>query len=623
MPTFEIGEQDFLLDGRPLQIVSGALHYFRVHPDQWADRIRKARLMGLNTIETYVAWNFHSPTKGEFRTAGRYDLGRFLDLVAAEGLHAIVRPGPYICAEWDGGGLPAWLFATPGVGVRRAEPQFLEAIGGYYADVLPILAERQVTRGGPVLAVQVENEYGAYGDDSPEERASYLRALVDLTRAQGIEVPLFTCDQANDEHLARGGLPELLRTATFGSRSAERLATLRRHQPWGPLACMEFWDGWFDSWGLHHHTTPPEANALDLDDLLAAGASVNVYMFHGGTNFGLTNGANDKGTYLPITTSYDYDAPLAEHGVVTPKYLAMRDVISRHRTVPDELPAPAPSAPEAELVLDRRVPLADLLPLLGEPRRTERLPTHDELGQWSGFTLYGTSVMPDDGVVTFADVRDRAWVALDGEPVGVLGRTEHVRTLPLPRRQGELTLLVEDEGRVNYGRRIGEAKGLVGPARTATRELTGWTSVPLAFDGSDGLLDPRVAEAVRGGVLPPPSPRAVRGSAAGRRGDPGTASPSGTVADDAPFAGPVLCLGVLETEPGADHFLRLDGWTRGLVWVNGFPLGRFRAAGPTATLYVPGPVVRERNEVVVLEVQGAAAPVVRFVAGPDLGPTEA
>jgi beta-galactosidase len=586
MPTFEIGARDFLLDGEPFQVLSGALHYFRVHPDQWADRIRKARLMGLNTIETYVAWNVHAPEKGVFDLDGPRDLGRFLDLVAAEGLHAIVRPGPYICAEWDNGGLPAWLFAQEGVGIRANEPVFLGAVAGYLDALLPLVAQRQVTRGGPVLAVQVENEYGAYGDDP-----AYLRALVDLVRERGIDVPLLTCDQADDAMLARGGLPELHRTATFGSRSTERLATLRRHQPTGPLMCMEFWDGWFDSWGLHHHVTAPEETAGDLDALLAAGASVNLYMFHGGTNFGLTSGANDKGQFLPITTSYDYDAPLSESGAVTAKYRALRDVLVRYVPDPGPLPPAEPPAPELDVDLDRHVPLAGVLAGPGAPRAWDHLPTADEAGQWSGFTLYRTQVAADDRVVSFAEVRDRAYVSLDGEPVGVLSRTLHERTLALPARAGELTVLLENQGRVNYGRRIGEVKGLIGPARTATRELTTWQTVVLGLERLDG-----------------PVPDTLRAG-------PGleTSGPRG----------PGWSRGTFRTAAGVDHFLRLDGWTRGLVWVNGFLLGRYSSAGPTATLYVPGPLLTgDGDECVVLELEGAAGSGVRFVAGPDLGPTD-
>ncbi|MFD7023078.1 beta-galactosidase family protein [Promicromonospora sukumoe] len=612
MPTFEIGPEDFLLDGERTQVVSGALHYFRVHPDQWADRIRKARLMGLNTIETYVPWNFHAPEPDTFDLTGRRDLGRFLDLVAAEGLHAIVRPGPYICAEWDGGGLPGWLFADPAVGVRRHEPRFLAAIGTYFAHLLPLVAERQVTRGGPVLMVQVENEYGAYGDDPLPERQKYLRALVDLTREQGIDVPLFTCDQADDEMLARGGLPELHKTATFGSRSRERLEILRRHQPTGPLMCMEFWNGWFDSWGLEHHLAPAEANAADLDDLLAAGGSVNLYMFHGGTNFGLTSGANDKGIYRPITTSYDYDAPLAEDGTPTAKYHAMREVIARHLPVPEgELAgvgglagleggaAGAPAAPVLDVDLSAHVvPLAHALPsLLREDLRAfTSTPTTDDLRQWSGFSVYRTRIRPDDAVLTVAEVRDRAVVLFDDEQIGVLDRGSHTFAVPLPAAAGDLTLLVEDQGRVNYGRRIGEPKGLIGPVRTATRTIDEWEAGALLVEEAPELL--RAALDAPGRTLLV-ADRGLRPVGAG------------------------LYRATFDSVGGADHFLRLDGWTKGLAWVNGELLGRYWSLGPTHTLYVPGPLVRESgNELVLLELHGAATARARFVAGPDLGITE-
>ncbi|MCP2264258.1 beta-galactosidase [Promicromonospora thailandica] len=598
MATFEIGPEHFLLDGEPTQVVSGALHYFRVHPDQWADRIRKARLMGLNTIETYVPWNFHAPEPGVFHLDGRRDLARFLDLVAAEGLHAIVRPGPYICAEWDGGGLPAWLLADRSVGVRRHEPRFLDAIGTYYANLLPLVAERQVTRGGPVLMVQVENEYGAYGDDPLPERQKYLRALVDLVRAQDIDVPLFTCDQANDEMLARGGLPELHRTATFGSRTTERIEVLRRHQPTGPLMCMEFWDGWFDSWGLEHHLAPAEANAADLDDLLAAGGSVNLYMFHGGTNFGLTNGANDKGIYRPIATSYDYDAPLAEDGSATEKFWALRDVIARHLPVPDagELAGGPAAAPKLDVDLTARVPLADALPsLLREDLRTfTATPSTDDLALWSGFAVYRTRIEADDLVLSVGEVRDRAVVLVDDEQVGVLDRGSHTFAVALPARAGDLTLLVEDQGRVNYGPRIGETKGLIGPVRTASRRLNTWDAGALRVEEAPELL--RAALDAPGRALPA-----------------GGAAPGG--------AG--LYRGTFDTAGGTDHFLRLDGWTKGLAWVNGELLGRYWSLGPTHTLYVPGPLLRDAgNELVLLELHGTGATRASFVAGPDLGVTE-
>ncbi|PUB24508.1 beta-galactosidase [Promicromonospora sp. AC04] len=665
MPTFDIGTEDFLLDGRRMQVVSGALHYFRVHPDQWADRIRKARLMGLNTIETYVPWNFHAPEPGVFDLTGRRDLGRFLDLVAAEGLNAIVRPGPYICAEWDGGGLPAWLFADAAVGVRRHEPLFLSAIGKYYANLLPLVAERQVTRGGPVLMVQVENEYGAYGDDPLPERQKYLRALVDLTRDQGIDVPLFTCDQADDEMLARGGLPELHKTATFGSRSTERLEILRRHQPTGPLMCMEFWNGWFDSWGLEHHVAPAEANAADLDDLLAAGGSVNLYMFHGGTNFGLTSGANDKGIYRPITTSYDYDAPLAEDGTPTAKYWAMREVIARHLPVADvewvgDVAGSAVAgsgvtgsgvagsgaadsgvtdsgvtdsgaAPVFDVALTARVPLPDALPglLRDELRSFASVPTTDDLELWSGFAVYRTAIRADDAVLSVGEVRDRAVVLVDGEQVGVLDRGSHTFAVALPARAGELTLLVEDQGRVNYGPRIGEPKGLIGPVRTAVRTLDEWEAGALRVEDAPELLRAALdaasaAAAVADGAAGAGN-TAVADGAAGTRNpsvaDGAAGSRNAAVTDGAAGAG--LHRGTFDSVAGADHFLRLDGWTKGLAWINGELLGRYWSLGPTHTLYVPGPLVRDTgNELVLLELHGAATTRASFVAGPALGITE-
>jgi beta-galactosidase len=251
--TFAIGEHDFLLDGEPFRILSGAIHYFRVHPEQWADRIRKARLMGLNTIETYVAWNAHAPREDEFDLSGDLDLGAFLDAVAAEGMYAIVRPGPYICAEWSNGGLPAWLFGDSSAGIRQDEPRYMSAVTRYLEQLAPVLVPRQIDRGGPIILVQVENEYGAYGSDK-----AYLRKLVEINQQTGITVPLTSVDQPVDDMLENGGLPELHRTGSFGSRAPERLDTLRRHQPTGPLMCSEFWDGWFDDWGSHHHVTSVE-----------------------------------------------------------------------------------------------------------------------------------------------------------------------------------------------------------------------------------------------------------------------------------------------------------------------------------------------------------------------------
>ena len=585
--SFAIGDEHFLLDGEPFRVLAGALHYFRVHPDLWADRIHKARLMGLNTIETYVPWNEHSPSRGTFDTAAGLDLGRFLDLVAAEGMFAIVRPGPYICAEWDNGGLPGWLFTDPDVGVRRNEPLYMAAIAEYFDALLPIVAERQIDHGGPVILVQVENEYGAYGDDK-----DYLAALVELNRAGGITVPLTTIDQPTDQMLADGGLPGLHKTASFGSRATERLATLRRHQPTGPLMCAEFWNGWFDFWGAHHHTTGAAEAAAELDELLATGASVSLYMFHGGTNFGFTNGANDKGVYQPTVTSYDYDAPLTESGDPGEKFWAFRDVIAKYAPVPDEVPAAFSAAPAFEVALDRSISLSDALASpsssLGSWAGYDHLPTLDEIAHFRGFALYRTT-LETGGVLSFAEVRDRAQVFLDGAAVGVLSRDRHDTALVVPHA-GVLEILVEDQGRVNYGPRIGEDKGLIGPALLNGAPLDSWEVLPLAVDAL-----PAEATDLDG-------PR----EASGR-----------------PVVGPAFAGGSFEIDEPADLFLSTAGWGKGNAFVNGFNLGRYWSAGPGETLYVPGPLLRPgRNSVVVFETLAIADPVARFVAAPELGHTE-
>jgi len=577
--SFVVADDGFRLNGEQFQVISGSLHYFRVHPDLWEDRIIKARQLGLNTIDTYVAWNFHSSREGEFRTDGWRDLGRFLDLVAQHGLYAIVRPGPYICAEWRNAGMPTWLTAKPGIRVRTSDPAYMEATARYYAQLLPVLADRQITRGGNLLMVQVENEYGAYGDD-----VAYLRSLVELIKAQGIDVPLFTCDQANDEMLGRGGLPELLRTGTFGSRTPERLEVLRRHQKTGPLMCTEFWDGWFDSWGREHHVTAPEQSAADLDALLSVGGSVNLYMLHGGTNFALSNGANDKGVYVPIVTSYDYDAPLSEDGTPGPKFEAFREVIARYAPVPGDSPAERLAAPEFEVALGR----ADWEPAVGASGTHDRLPLQDEVDPEASFVVYETDVTDADRVVVFDEVRDRVFAFLDGRPVGTMERTQHQRSLPLPGA-GRLRLLVEDLGRVNYAGRLGESKGLIGPARTTTRELTRWAIAVVDHEAMPGLTEGAEELPV-----------------------------------DRPVAGPVLLSGDFAAEPGTDLFLETVGLGTGIVWVNGFLLGRYWSAGPTGTMYVPGPLVRAAgNRIVVWELDAVSRPVATFVSAPRLGHTEA
>jgi beta-galactosidase len=586
MPALRVDSDGFRLDGETFRIISGGLHYFRVHPGQWQDRLRKARLLGLNTVDTYVPWNLHQPRPDTFRWDGGLDLPAFLDLARDEGLHVLLRPGPYICAEWEGGGLPAWLLTESGIRLRSADPRYLTAVDGFLDALLPQVLPYLGTHGGPVLAVQVENEFGAYGDASGKD-APYLAHLVEAIRERGIDVPLFTCDQPAD--LGRGSVPGLLRTVNFGTGAAGNLAELRAQQPEGPLMCAEFWNGWFDRWGGVHVTRAADDAAAELDVQLAAGASVNLYMFHGGTNFGFTNGANDKHTYRPTVTSYDYDAPLDEAGDPTPKFAAFREVIARYAPVPDApLPEPSKKLNLLGVALDETAPLGSHLDLLGPAVPAERPLTMEELGQDFGFVHYETRMEAAGSVLLhLPDVRDRAQVFLDGQPVGVLERENHEHTLAftVPPGGGALTVLVENQGRVNYGHGIHDRKGLLGPVTVNGAVLTGgWRSRALPLDDLGPLCF-------------------------------GPAGP--------PAVGPVFHRGVFEVTEPADTYLDLSGWTKGCAWINGFALGRYWSRGPQQRLYVPGPVLRPGpNEIVVLELHATSRTSVDLRDTPDLGPTE-
>ncbi|MFI1188330.1 beta-galactosidase family protein [Streptomyces californicus] len=582
MPVLQTDKAGFLLDGQPFRFLSGGLHYFRVHPEQWRDRLRKARLMGLNTVETYVPWNLHQPRPDRFVLDGGLDLPRFLELAAAEGLHVLLRPGPYICAEWEGGGLPSWLLAEPDIRLRSRDPRFLAAVDDFFGRLLPPLHPHLASRGGPVLAVQVENEYGAYGDDT-----AYLERVADSLRTYGVDVPLFTCDQPDD--LERGALPGTLATANFGSRSARHLSALRARRPEEPLMTTEFWIGWFDRWGAHHTVRESDRAARELDELLATGASVNFYMFHGGTNFGFTNGANDKHTYRPTVTSYDYDAPLDEAGDPTEKYTAFRDVIAKYAPVPEgPTPTPGPKLAVTGVPLTESAELLPNAAALGPGIVSRRPLTMEELEQDFGFVLYETALpLPGAALLEAGQVRDRAQVFVDGQPVGVLEREnhEHALAFTVPRAGSVLSVLVENQGRVNYGQGIHDRKGLLGAVLLDGTELTGWTSRSLPLAGLEEV------------------PFAA-----------GATTP----------VGPAFHRGTFEVAEPADTFLHLDGWTKGNAWVNGFALGRYWSRGPQRSLYVPAPVLRAgTNEVVLLELHaGHRARTVDFCETADLGPIE-
>ncbi|MGW1803862.1 glycoside hydrolase family 35 protein [Streptomyces sp. NPDC002078] len=572
MSEFTVGESDFLLDGRAVRLLSGALHYFRVHEGHWRHRLAMLRAMGLNCVETYVPWNLHRPAPGGYRDVQA--LGRFLDAVREAGMWAIVRPGPYICAEWENGGVPPWVTGEPGTHVRTRDERYLSHVEHWFHHVTHEIAPRQIDRGGPVILVQVENEYGSYGSDT-----GYLEALAGLLRAKGVTVPLFTSDGPEDHMLTGGSLPGVLATVNFGSHARVAFETLRRHRPEGPLMCMEFWCGWFDHWAGEHVVRDPEQAAGVLREILECGASVNLYMAHGGTSFGGWAGANRGGGELhegplePDVTSYDYDAPVDEYGRPTEKFWRFREVLAAYHfgPLPELPPMPARLGCPAEVTLDAWAPLADVLEALGGAERVAPLPpTFEELHVTRGLVRYEVDVPGPRRPypLTLLGLRDLAVVYVDGERAGVLTEEEPRLKEPVagPAR---VELWVESLGRVNYGPRFGEAKGITGGILHERQFLHGVRARGLdlcAFD--DGV------DAVRFGALPD-------------EGAPG------------------LYRGTVTVHGAGDARLELPGRTRGFVWINGFNLGRYWSVGPQRSLYVPGPVLREgENEVWVLELQG-------------------
>lgn len=543
-----------LRHGRPHRMLAGALHYFRVHPEQWEDRLRRLAAMGANTVDTYVPWNFHEEVEGEPRFDGWRDVEGFIRLAGEVGLDVYVRPSPYICAEWSNGGIPAWLSGRTR-GLRSSEPVYRAAVASWYAQLLPRLAPLQAAHGGPIVAVQVENEYGSFGSDR-----GHLEHQRDLLRQHGIVELLTTADGITEGMQDHGSIEGAMPSFTFGTGVAEAVTLLPAATP---LLCSELWGGWFDHWGERHHVRSAESMISTVDELLAAGGSVSMYMAHGGTNFGLWNGANWDGTLQPTATSYDSDAPIAEDGRVGAKFEALRASFAPFHNGPlPELPAePRFLAPQsvpltAEASLFSAVTAVPAGPLRANPA------TFEELGVAEGIVVYETTaLLHDERVLSITGLHDRATVFVDGQRVATLERDGETGTVITgPARRALITIVVENLGRINYGPRLGEPKGIVGGVLIGRRYAHGWTHRVLPLDGSVPL------------------------------GEPG--------ADG--YAVAELCV----TEP-ADAWLAFPGGAKGLVWVNGFLIGRYWSVGPQLTLYAPAPLWRPgRNEVRVLDLDG-------------------
>ena len=578
----------FRLHGKEFHIYSGAMHYFRIPPQYWEDRLQKLKAAGFNTVETYVCWNLHEPQNGQFDFSGRLDLVRFLETARKVGLYALVRPGPYICAEWDFGGLPAWLLRDKGLRLRCSDPRFLDHVADYFRVLLPKLLPLQSSRGGNLLAVQVENEYGSYGNDK-----TYLRWLRDLIRSCGVEVPLFTSDGPAPSMLSGGTVEGVLPTVNFGSGADKAFQALKQVSGGGPKMCTEFWCGWFDHWGEKHHTRDSEEMLRELSLLLEQDASFSLYMFHGGTNFGFTAGANQHIRYNPTVTSYDYDAPLNEYRDETPTNIAIREHLRRHQGIPLPPLPPRPQLQElGEVTLVERAELRENLEVLGTVHRSPLPEPMEHYGQNFGLIDYRTCLPGDyeGGTLTLEGLGDRAYVYRDGALLGILdqgkprGLLEQLRprnALPFPSSPAgtQVEILVEAMGRVNYGSHLENRKGLTG-VRLGGQSLMDFTVTSLPLEHLEG---------VRYGEEASRYPLALRG--------------------------------YFDADSQKDCFVALDGFTKGMVYINGFHLGRYWSSGPQRTLYLPGVLLHtdRRNEVVVLELEDCARPVVRLTDTHCLG----
>ncbi|MCR4620838.1 MAG: beta-galactosidase [Clostridiales bacterium] len=580
MDRFEVGKGEFMLNGCPFKIYSGAIHYFRVPREYWRDRLSKLKDCGFNTLETYVAWNAHMPRPGRFLTQGMLDLGAFLDLAGELGLHAIVRPGPYICSEWEAGGLPWWLMKSD-IRLRCMDRKYLDAVDEYLDLLMPILEPRQATRGGNILMLQVENEYGSYGDDT-----EYMNHIREALQKRGAEVPLFTSDGDCRWMLTGGNATGTLRTVNFGSDPDRNFAALRAYNADGPLMCGEFWLGWFDHWGEQHHTRAPEDAAAAFERTLDLGSSANVYMFHGGTNFGFMNGANctREGEYQPTVNSYDDDALLTEWGDITPKYRLFRDVLKRHgASVNENEPAPVSLRSYGKVSLSPVCDVVSWAKAHVTPLRSPCPVSMEEAGQSTGFILYSAFVKgPREEMRLEIDrLGDRACVLADGKFIGVIYRNgKSDISLLIPEEGLQLDLLVENMGRVNYGVFLKEPKG-AGAVRLGQMFIFGWETYPLPMED---VADMRT-QMPRNGFVP------------------------------ALFEG--------EFDAGStpeDTFVRLDSFKKGVVFINGKPLSRYWEIGPQRTCYLPAPfMLAGVNRIQVLELEGCGQAEILLTDKPDLG----
>lgn len=579
---FEAGDGSFLLNGEPFVVKAAELHYPRIPREYWDHRIKMCKALGMNTICLYTFWNAHEPNPDQFDFTGNNDLAEFVRLCKENDMYVILRPGPYVCAEWEMGGLPWWLLKKKDIRLREQDPYFLERVDKFQKAVADQVGGMTIADGGPIIMVQVENEYGSYGTDK-----AYVSDIRDMLRKNfGTDVTLFQCDWASN--FLNNGLDDLIWTMNFGTGANidQQFAKLKEVRPNSPLMCSEFWSGWFDKWGGNHETRKADDMIAGLTEMLDKNISFSLYMTHGGTNWGHWAGANSPG-FAPDVTSYDYDAPISESGLATPKYIALREALAKYSD--KKLPAIPKPIPTIKIPEFSFTEVAPLFPNLPDSVKDLDIKTMEEYDQGFGSILYRTSLpaTSSQSILTVNDPHDYAQIFIDGKLMGKMDRRLGEKSIVLPalKEGAQLDILVEAMGRINFGRAIKDFKGITGNVTLTEKrnnynfvcDLKNWE----VFNLHDNLDFYKSME-----FMP------INAFSAGDNGR----LPIG------------VYQGTFDVKKPGDTFLNFETWGKGLVYVNGHPLGRIWEIGPQQTLYCPGCWLKKgENEILVFDIMGPRA----------------
>ena len=575
--TFTTGDKTFLLNGKPFVVKAAELHYPRIPRAYWEHRIKMCKALGMNTVCLYVFWNIHEQQEGKFDFTGNNDVAAFCRLCQKNGMYVIVRPGPYVCAEWEMGGLPWWLLKKKDIRLREQDPYFMQRVEIFEKEVGKQLAPLTIQNGGPIIMVQVENEYGSYGKDKP-----YVSAIRDIVKKSGFDkVSLFQCDWSSN--FLNNGLDDLTWTMNFGTganidNQFKRLSEVR---PNAPKMCSEFWSGWFDKWGARHETRPAKDMVEGMDEMLSKGISFSLYMTHGGTSFGHWAGANSPG-FQPDVTSYDYDAPINEWGLATPKYYELQKMMAKYtggKKLPTVPKAPMPIISVPEFKLTEYKPLSNGI---SDEKESGKPLSFEDMDMGWGTMVY-TTTLPEvkAGATLTGEFHDFAQVYLNGKYVGKIDRVKNEKSLDLPAAVAgsELTIVVEGMGRINFGRAIKDYKGIIGNVSISTSD-----------EVCDITLNPKQWN---NQTIPDDYATAVKALAAPRNKMRGLHTKAG------------YYRGYFNINKVGDTFINMEAFGKGQVYVNGHALGRFWQIGPQQTLYLPGCWLKKgKNEVIVLDVVG-------------------